>query len=549
MDKRRGPIMVPRESPHYHRMRYYSAIRKGLKHMSQSTTYLDVPTHVIDDNAFIIFQTGREDPHDRKHSSLSTIFSIWNTMVGSGLFTIPWAFSNSGIVLGLIISFITFAISYYTCSIYVRLARNDSDFADTMYKYFGKKGWVVTMIFSILLMFSVIVIYYELMSQALFPVIAALIEWGGASEVSLDMGLDLSRFSLFYTCIALTLILYPVVSKRDISMFIRLNSFGIIFVCFILIYILAYGFYSLSNTTFEISNEESDLEGTTRNISLFRNKFNNLAGMMTLGYYIHNVCISIVKENKHPENNTRDVFIGYFLVFLSYSLVGSLGYLGFSGYTFKANIRETENLLYMFSATDMLAFVIRIICFCQMFSVYPMLFCVIRNQFGTIFYQGRELSNDIYLAFNATLLIVATIIGATFPKVGSILGYVGGFIGLGLIYIIPISLFLKRYKLQIEDPNLVEALDNNTVRSVKRKNPEFSPKLVIEESSTSSPGKQDIVNQTSDMTLQESLLQNGSYKTYKKSFLKFYLLCVIHAFIVLIGIIILALQFLSFEEW
>ena len=94
---------------------------------------------------------------------------------------------------------------------------------------------------------------------------------------------------------------------------------------------------------------------------MFRNQFNNLAGMMTLGYFVHNVAISIVKDNKVQENNLRDVFVGYFMAFLSYSLVGSLGYLGFSGAVFKISVRETQTLLYMFKATDILAFVVRIL--------------------------------------------------------------------------------------------------------------------------------------------------------------------------------------------
>lgn len=95
---------------------------------------------------------------------------------------------------------------------------------------------------------------------------------------------------------------------------------------------------------------------------------------MTLGFYAHNIALSITKDSRNPEHNIRDVFIGYFMVFLSYCLVGSLGYLGFTGYSFKVSIRETQNLLYMFSATDVLAFIVRINCFLQMFSVYPMLF-------------------------------------------------------------------------------------------------------------------------------------------------------------------------------
>lgn len=143
-------------------------------------------------------------------------------------------------------------------------------------------------------------------------------------------------------------------------MFIKINSFGVIFICIIVIFILSYGFYSFSNTTFVISNDDNDYESKTRNISLFRNQFSSLAGMMTLGYFLHNISLSIVKENRNPENNLRDVFIGYLLVFLSYSLIGSLGYLGFSGAFFSVSIRTTQNLLYMFDATDVLAFLIRI---------------------------------------------------------------------------------------------------------------------------------------------------------------------------------------------
>ena len=44
--------------------------------------------------------------------------------------------------------------------------------------------------------------------------------------------------------------------------------------------------------------------------------------------------LSIVRNAKNPEKNTRDVFIGYVLVFFSYAIVGSLGYVGFMGEKF-----------------------------------------------------------------------------------------------------------------------------------------------------------------------------------------------------------------------
>lgn len=85
-------------------------------------------------------------------------------MVGSSMLALPWAFAHSGIMLGSIICFITFVIGYYTCSLIVKCGKNDNDFSDTVYKYYGKWGWRVSMIFSILLMWAAIVIYYEYMT-------------------------------------------------------------------------------------------------------------------------------------------------------------------------------------------------------------------------------------------------------------------------------------------------------------------------------------------------------------------------------------------------
>lgn len=62
--------------------------------------------------------------------------------------------------------------------------------------------------------------------------------------------------------------------------------------------------------------------------------FGSLMGILGGGYYLHNITLPIIKNNRNPENNVRDVFIGYLLVFFTYALCGTLGYFGFSGYYF-----------------------------------------------------------------------------------------------------------------------------------------------------------------------------------------------------------------------
>jgi hypothetical protein len=58
-------------------------------------------------------------------------------------------------------------------------------------------------------------------------------------------------------------------------------------------------------------------------------------GILSGGYYLHNITLPIMKNNKNKENNIRDLAIGYFLVFISYVICGSLGYFGFTGTYFK----------------------------------------------------------------------------------------------------------------------------------------------------------------------------------------------------------------------
>jgi hypothetical protein len=38
-----------------------------------------------------------------------------------------------------------------------------------------------------------------------------------------------------------------------------------------------------------------------------------------------------MRSAKNPENNIRDLFISYTLVFMSYVIVGGFGYIGFIG--------------------------------------------------------------------------------------------------------------------------------------------------------------------------------------------------------------------------
>lgn len=68
---------------------------------------------------------------------------------------------------------------------------------------------------------------------------------------------------------------------------------------------------------------------------LFNSNFAPLCGIFCAGYFLHTCSLPIIRASKNPEKNNRDVFLGYLLVFISYAVCGTLGYIGFIGVKFE----------------------------------------------------------------------------------------------------------------------------------------------------------------------------------------------------------------------
>jgi amino acid permease len=104
-----------------------------------------MPLHIIVEESYrIAFLQSKPlilknliDDEDGKHGSLVTIFSSWNAMVGTGMVTVPWAFQQSGVVLGIVLTFVAFAFSTYTCFLVIKTAGGDLDYTETIKKQFG----------------------------------------------------------------------------------------------------------------------------------------------------------------------------------------------------------------------------------------------------------------------------------------------------------------------------------------------------------------------------------------------------------------------------
>ena len=152
-----------------------------------------------------------------------------------------------------------------------------------------------------------------------------------------------SQFSSCYVAILLYFVMLVVCLRRDLTIFMKITSYGSISITITSVFIIGVGILSLSNTAFSVSVAPSkgDLEVSmekvlepVRDIFLFNFNFTPLAGVLGIGYFLHPVSVPMMRNNRNQKNNIRDLSIGYFLVFISYVFIGSFGYLGFNGVYF-----------------------------------------------------------------------------------------------------------------------------------------------------------------------------------------------------------------------
>ena len=98
----------------------------------------------------------------------------------------------------------------------------------------------------------------------------------------------------------MTAILFPVISKKELSLFIRINTYGTIFVMMVLLFIISFGIIGLTTTTYVFTQDEV-VSKETRYIPLFSKNFASLAGILSLGFYLHNISIPIINNNQNPK--------------------------------------------------------------------------------------------------------------------------------------------------------------------------------------------------------------------------------------------------------
>ncbi|KAL3113014.1 hypothetical protein niasHT_013479 [Heterodera trifolii] len=382
------------------------------------------------------------------------------------------------------------ALAFYTAFRVVEspnslaLDRTGADFSDVCRFFWGRRGEYFSVFFSILVLVGGVILYFVLMSNFLFytgnivnealqpnsSIIPIMVNGTLSCDVFclervyepsqardlfvLAKGLVfgdpwdwhlLSRDGLFRRIwtlqggvpLILALFLFPLLNFKSPTFFMNFNGLGTISICYLMCFTISKAIECKFNVDFFDPTSEHF-------VKLFSWKFPALSGTLALAFFIHNAILTILRNQKNPENNSRDLLVGYALSAFCYILIGSLFFLAFP--TFRDCI--SDNFLNNFGTGDVLSAVARVFLLFQMLTVLPLLMYLIRVQFSYVF-VGCVYPGFFYVVLiNLAILSVALSFAMFYPHVGAILRYIGSISGLVWMFLLPCAVHMKRLQMQ-----------------------------------------------------------------------------------------------------
>ncbi|XP_044164486.1 LOW QUALITY PROTEIN: sodium-coupled neutral amino acid transporter 9 homolog [Acropora millepora] len=448
----------------YNRYRYISKL---------SGHTVIIPSHILPSNLFLIIPKEKEE----KQNSLVTIFSIWNTMMGTSLLSIPWAIDQAGFALALILMVLMAGLCLYSCYLILKSAEDSTkcgeilEFSDVCKKHLGKPGEVIAVLFSLAAIAGTAIVYWVLMSNFLYysgTYIHESIEHaysvpssknsstvevlcpisghrkGNTSADDLFMA-DKSNFFKVWdqqksVPFFLVAVLFPLCCVKSPTFFTKFNSLGTLSVVYVFIF---------SITKASIWGINMDFSHTP----MFKAKFPALTGILTLAYFIHNCILSIMRNQEKPKNNARDLSIAYFLVALTYIAVGFLFFISFPRKKFCIQQVLLDNL----PPQDLMTFIARLFLLFQLTTVFPLIVYITRVQFLLYFFKKVYPSFLHVFVLNLVIVACCVLCAVLYPHVGNIIRYVGSLSGLAYNYSLPcvVYMMIQKKKCELTRPSAV----------------------------------------------------------------------------------------------
>ncbi|XP_022119364.2 sodium-coupled neutral amino acid transporter 9 homolog isoform X1 [Pieris rapae] len=445
MERETAPLLLsPSYMPGYKSTRFTSSDTLG-------------PGELSDRDIIETYKRTHEKPdkqNKKKQSSLVTIFSIWNTIMGSSLLTMAWGVERAGLPAALTLVAFMAALCLFTAYLLIRV--NAYHGGDTFEVpslcrlLLGPRAEAVAHAFSLLVLTGANVVYWILITNFLYYTVNYFIEEPPVNATSHNSSVllcpkheliprsaseahDPSPFWGLHTTVPIyvAVLVFPLLNFRNVTFFTKFNSLGTLSVLYLLIFVLVKGASWGINLNMPIGPRG----GTDAAV---------LSGMLALSFYIHNIIITIMSNNERQDRNGRDLTIAFLLVTITYTVVGAVFYVCFP----LAKSCIEDNILNNFEMHDVMTVVARALLLFQVITVYPLVVYMLRTE--AVLLLPIKDSGKVTILINLLVISVSILVACLCPNVGTIIRYTGAVSGLVHVFTLPSLLYMRSLQLRGE---------------------------------------------------------------------------------------------------
>ena len=218
-------------------------------------------------------------------------------------------------------------------------------------------------------------------------------------------------------------------SFGDLKVFERYNFTGSLNAIFLMV--LSIGLAAVWGVNVDIRDSQSVHYTPTA-----KDTFYVLTGALCMGLFMHVAVITVTRNNRHQENNERDLTIGFILAVFTYFFIGTLIYVSFP--LDKDCIQD--NLFDNFAHDNGVLCIMRGFMLAQLMALFPLVMFVFRIQFLSLHRVTGKYVDDrkVTLLFNTCWSAVFIICSIFIPQITLVLTFVGAGSGMIIIFIGPV---------------------------------------------------------------------------------------------------------------
>lgn len=370
------------------------------------------------------------EPERKRQSAFTTIFAVWNTMIGSSLLSLTWGFEQSGIIGGILVILIIGVVTWYTMSIIVRRGEGRyPDFVEVCKEYLGRPGYWFCWLGSVVVLTGASFVYDILLTTNAYSLVNGFIRLaqGNGNDDASASSFEEMPGAPYWTPVTAPIIFavlfLGLLNMKSMKMYVKLSSIGI----FGMFYVVIFLFVSavLKRTPWNDPVHKRYVAPQAHSVYL--------AGIMNLAFFVHNFVLTVTRNTDDLGKSLRDVSIGFSMGGLSYAAVGTFTYC------FLGN-GLTQDYLDYFPDTYIYAMTAKIALLYQLCCVLPFVIGLLRSQIFLAI-KGQEFvdnpSRIAIFVFSVIIMTVATLLAIFYPNVADVIRYTGAVCGVIYIFALP----------------------------------------------------------------------------------------------------------------